>query len=71
MDLIIKYQCPMCAVNKIWVYREEEGLLPRGFPGCPGGCQATHHLSVTEITDDLDEERAQRELDSYPSLPGK
>lgn len=68
MDLIIQYQCPYCGINKEWVYREDEGLKPKQFLGCPGNnCQITHDLAVKQITSEQDEERAQKILDGYPS----
>jgi len=71
MDLIIDYTCQLCGASKQWVYREEEGLLPRGFRGCPGGCQICHHLSVREITSEEDEAFAQMILDGYPKVNSK
>lgn len=70
MDLLIKYTCQLCASTKYWVYREEEGLLPRGFRGCPGGCQLCHDLSVTEIDDESQEKYAQEILEEYPTVGG-
>jgi len=65
MDLFIKYDCVVCYATIEWVYREDEGLLPAGLRGCPGGCQMVHDLSIREITEER-EEHAQMILDRYP-----